>query len=83
MGRDIYISDLKFVQTRGEKKYYITFIDNCTRYCYTYLLKSKDKALKMFKCYKNKVENQLNKKIKVIKIDRGGEYKALFGEFCF
>jgi hypothetical protein len=37
----------------------------------------------MFKCYKNKVENQLNKKIKVIKIDRGGEYKALFGEFCF
>jgi hypothetical protein len=57
LGRDIYISDLKFVQIRGEKIYYIPLIDNCTTYCYPYLLKSKDKALKMFKCYKNKVEN--------------------------
>jgi hypothetical protein len=55
LGHDIYIGDLKFMQTRGEKIYYIPLIDNCTRYCYTYLLKSKDKALKMFKCYKNKV----------------------------
>jgi len=56
------ISDLKMVQTRGEKKYYITFIDYCTRYDYIYLLRSKDEALKIFKYYKNKVENQLHKK---------------------
>jgi hypothetical protein len=35
----------------------------------------------MFKYYKNEVRNQLNKKIKVIKSDRGGEYKISFGEF--
>lgn len=32
--------------------------------------------------YKNEVENQLNKNIKVLKSDRGGEYESPFGEFC-
>ena len=36
----------------------------------------------MFKHYKNEVENQLDKKIKVIRSDRGGEYESLFGELC-
>ena len=61
-----YIGNLKFVQMRGEKKYHITFIDNYTRYCYTYLFRSKDETLKMLKHYNNEVENKLNKKIKVI-----------------
>ena len=39
------ICDLKFVQTKGGKKYFLTFIDDCTRYCYVYLLRSKDEAL--------------------------------------
>lgn len=76
------ICDLKFLQTRGVKKYFITFIDDSTRYCYVYLLRSKDEALKMFKNYKNEVENQLDRKIKVIRSDRGGEYEAPFAEFC-
>lgn len=52
---------LKFVQTRGGNKYFITFIDDCTRYCYVYLLKSKDKAIEVFRHYKLEVENQLSK----------------------
>lgn len=55
------ICNLKFVQTRGDKKYFITFIDNCTRYDYVYLLRSNDDALEAFKQYKNKVENQFSK----------------------
>ena len=43
-----------------------------------YLLKSKDEAIENFVLYKNKVENQLNKKIKVLRSDRGGEYESLF-----
>jgi hypothetical protein len=43
---------------------------------------SKDEAIEMFKNYKNKIENQLNMKIKVIKNDRDGEYEAPFDEFC-
>lgn len=76
------IGDLKYVQTRGGKKYYITFVDDSTRYCYTYLLRSKDEALEMFKHYKIEVENQLDKKIKVIRSDRGGEYSTPLDEFC-
>jgi len=37
----------------------------------------------MFIHYKNEVENQLNKKIKVIRSNRGGEYKIIFGELYF
>ena len=39
-----------------------------------YLLKTKDEALDFFKTYKAKVENQLEKKIKRVRSDRGGEY---------
>lgn len=76
------ICDLKFVQTRGGKKYFITFIDDCTRYCIVYLLKSKDEAIEAFKSYKNEAENQLNTKIKMIRSDRGGEYVTPFEELC-
>ena len=76
------ICDLKFVQTRGGKKYFITFIDDCTRYCYVYLLRSKDEAIEKFQLYKNEVENQLSKKIKAIRSDRGGEYESPFEEIC-
>ena len=70
------IGDLKFVQTRGGKRYYIIFIDDYTRYCYSYIFMSKDEVLEMIKHYKNKVNKQINKKIKVIRSDKGGEYDA-------
>ena len=75
------VCDLKFVQTRVGRKYFVTFIDDCTRDCYVYLLRSKDEALESFIHYKKEVENQLSKKIKVLRSDRGGEYKSPFGEF--
>ena len=74
--------DLKYVQTRGGKKYFVTFIDDCTRYWYGYLLRSKDEALEKFMHYKNEVENQLGKKIKAIRSDQGGEYDAPFDWLC-
>ena len=63
------LCDLKFVQTRGGNKYLITFVDDSTKYCYVQLLKSKDEAIEKFVLYKNEVENQLNKKIKVLRSD--------------
>ena len=76
------LCDLKYVQTRGGKKYFVTFIDDSTKYCYVYLLRSKDEALDKFKEYKLEVENQLSKKIKIIRSDRGGEYNEPFNVFC-
>ena len=70
---------MKFVQTRGGNKYFITFVDDITKYCYAYLLRSKDEALEKFIFYKN--EDQ-HKKIKVLRSDRGGEYDSPFVNIC-
>ncbi|GJT14034.1 retrovirus-related pol polyprotein from transposon TNT 1-94 [Tanacetum coccineum] len=76
------ICDLKSLPTKGGNKYFITFIDDCTKYCYVYLLKSKDEAIDKFVLYKTEVENQLGQKIKVVRSDRGGEYVSPFAELC-
>ena len=36
----------------------------------------------MFQHFKNEVGNQLDRKIKVIRSDRGGEYEVPFSDFC-
>jgi len=76
------VCHLKTIPTSGGNRYFITFIDDSTKYCYIYLLKSKDEAKDKFILYKNEVENQLNKKIKVVRSDRGGEYVSPYAEFC-
>jgi hypothetical protein len=71
------------VLTKGAKRYFMTLIDDSTRFCYIYLLKSKDEALHYFKIYKAEVENQLERKMKHLKSDRGGEYFSnTFDTFC-
>ena len=62
------------VLTKGGKKYFMTLIDDSTRYCHVYLLKTKDEAFSFFKVYKAEAENQLDRKIKRLRSDRGGEY---------
>jgi transposase InsO family protein len=57
-------------------------VDDSTKYCYVYLLKSKDEAIEKFVLYKTEVENQLDAKIKMIRSDRGGEYVEPFGQYC-
>ncbi|KAL8125384.1 hypothetical protein AgCh_012900 [Apium graveolens] len=49
------------------------------RYGYVYLLRRKSECFDKFKEYKAKTEKRLNKSIKSLRSDRGGEY--LLGEF--
>lgn len=56
------------------QQYFITFIDDYSRYGYLYLIHEKSQALDVFKVFKAEVENQLREKIKAVKSDRGGEY---------
>ena len=49
-------------------------MDDSTRFCYIYLLKSKDEALHYFVIYKAEVENQLERKIKRVRSNCSGEY---------
>ena len=43
---DIYV--FKSIQSRGGNKYFITFINDYSIFCYMYLLKSKDEAIEIF-----------------------------------
>lgn len=75
------LGELKQTITRSGKRYYITFIDDCSGYTKVYLLRNKDKTFNMFLFYKTKVENQLNRKIKRVKSNRWGEY-VIINDFC-
>ncbi|KAF3662700.1 Histone H2AX [Capsicum annuum] len=46
------------------------------------LYKMNDEAIDAFRQYKTEVENQLEKKIKMIRSDRGGKYESPFAEIC-
>ncbi|KAD6795333.1 hypothetical protein E3N88_06229 [Mikania micrantha] len=60
--------------TRTGKRYFITFIDDFSRYGYVYLISHKHEAFEVFKTFQKEVENQLGKTIKAIRSDRGGKY---------
>jgi len=65
---DICIPDM---DTHGQK-YFITFIDDYSRYMNVYLLHNKNEALDAFKVFKAEVENQCGEQIKIMRSDRGG-----------
>ena len=61
---------------RGGFQYFVTFTDDLSRYGYVYLMRHKSETFEKFKEFQNKVENQLDKTIKLLRSDRGGEYMS-------
>ncbi|KAL4355016.1 hypothetical protein GQ457_06G004800 [Hibiscus cannabinus] len=62
-------------------KYFITFIDDYSRYMYLYMLYHKSEALEAFKIFKAEVKKQCGKQIKIVRRDRGGEYYGRYTEY--
>lgn len=62
------------------QKYFITFIDDYSRYMHLYMLHNKSEALEAFKVFKAEVEKQCGKQIKIVRTDRGGEYYGRYTE---
>ena len=62
------------VKARGGYEYFITFIDDYSRYGYVYLMQRKSETFEKFKEFRAEVENQLGKTLKALRSDRGGEY---------
>ena len=56
----------------GGEKYFITIIDEFSHYGYIYLLNEKSQAINALEVYVTKVERQLDRKVKIIRSDRGG-----------
>ena len=65
--------------TFGGTKYYVLFIDDCTRMTHIYPLKGKTTAevVEQFKEYKAEVERHTGKQLKRLRTDGGGEYQGL------
>lgn len=62
------------VQSVGGKKYFVTFIDDKSRWCEVYFIANKSDVLDAFKNYKTYVEKFTEKKIKNLQSDNGREY---------
>jgi hypothetical protein len=63
--------------------YYVSFIDDFTRFTWIYLVKYKSQVLSSFIHFRNTMENLLNTRIKIIRTDCGGEYsKTEFQSLC-
>ncbi|KAG7594092.1 Integrase catalytic core [Arabidopsis thaliana x Arabidopsis arenosa] len=62
--------------SRDNNKYFVTFIDEKSKYTWITLLPSKDRVFEAFTNFQNYVTNQFNAKIKVLRTDNGGEYTS-------
>ncbi|GKD22154.1 retrovirus-related pol polyprotein from transposon TNT 1-94, partial [Tanacetum coccineum] len=62
-----------------EKKHFITFKDDFSHYEYVYLLHEKSQFTNALKVFLNEAERQLDRKVKIVRSDRGGEYYG-FGQ---
>ena len=63
--------------TRGGNRYFITFIDDFSKYSYVYLMKNKSDAFEKLSIFLKEVENTFDKKVKRFRTDRGKEYDTL------
>ena len=57
-------------------EYFLTFIDDFTRYTWCYVIKKKDEVFEKFKHWKAEVENSTGFKLKILRSDNGGEYSS-------
>lgn len=71
------------VNSLGGAKYFVSFIDDCTRKVFIYTLKNKNEVLKCLTDFKAFAEKQTENNMKMIRTDGGGEYVSkLFSDFC-
>ena len=57
-------------------EYFVTFIDDKSRYVWVYVMKHKSEVLEKFKEWKAIVENSIGMKVKTFRSDNGGEYTS-------
>ncbi|MCO5610814.1 hypothetical protein L7F22_065055 [Adiantum nelumboides] len=60
----------------GNSLYFVTFIDEFSRFCWVYPLKEKSDVFAVFQHYVSMVENETGCKVQTLRTDRGGEYMS-------
>ena len=69
----MYADRLK--KTRLEYRYFVTFIDDYSKYCFVYLIRQKSEVFTKFKELYNEAETS-GLKISILRSDNGGEYTS-------
>ena len=70
------------ILSHAKYKYFVTFIDDYSRFTWIYFLRSKNEVFSMFKTFLAYIENQFHTCIKILRTDSGGEYiSAAFQEY--
>jgi histone deacetylase 1/2 len=69
------------IASSGGFKYYVSFIDDYSRFCYIYLLKHKSDVEQVFYAFQSHVERLLDANIKSVQSDWGGKYHKLHRYF--
>ena len=62
--------------SRENHRYFVTFIDQKSKYTWLTMIQTKDRVLDAFINFQNHITNQFNVKIKVFRSDNGGEYTS-------
>ena len=75
-------SSVTSVQSLGKAFYYMTFIDDYTRYTWAHILRSKDQAVQVIKDFLAMVKRRFNAEIKCFRSDGGGEYVEIKNTFA-
>ena len=71
------------VRTPSGMRYWVTFIDDYTRYRFVVVMRTKDETFSAFKRFKAWAETRLGQKVACLRDDKGGEYMSkAFQEFC-
>ncbi|GKE22880.1 putative ribonuclease H-like domain-containing protein, partial [Tanacetum coccineum] len=75
--------DLTFVSSLMNKKYCLIVTDDYSRFTWVFFLASKDETSGILKNFITKIENLVDKKVKIIRCDNGTEFKnRVMNEFC-
>lgn len=69
------LHDTTYISRQGYR-YWISFIDDYSRFAWVYPLHKKSDTFEVFKKWQAKVERQTGKLVKVIRDDKGGEYSS-------
>ena len=64
------------VSTLSGSRWFVTFIDACTRMTWLCLMKTKDEVNLLFQKFHKMIETQYNAKVRVLHSDNGGEYQS-------
>ena len=56
------------VTSKGGSRYFVTYVDDHSRYAWIYFLKHKNEVFDIFKCWKAMVENRTGKKLKTLRL---------------